>query len=144
MVPPDQNPALRQPTLEFLRQCEKRVHSPRISRVVIDEINEARAEKREAITKWIDQVRPEILSFSAEAELLALHFVEEGVVPERRLNDARHVACALIHEIELLVSWNYRHLANTKKAQQFNAVAMRQEIRGDLEIRTPLEVIQWK
>jgi hypothetical protein len=63
-------------------------------------------------------------------------------LPPRRLDDARHVACALVNELDLLVSWNYRHLANVRKAEAFNAVAVLAGLRGGLEIHTPLEVLE--
>jgi hypothetical protein len=65
-------------------------------------------------------------------------------LPRRRLDDARHVACALVNEVELLVSWNYRHIANLRKSKDFNAIAVLAGYRAGLEIHTPLEVLGWK
>jgi hypothetical protein len=144
MVPSSQNPALRQPTLDFLGQCERRVYLPCISDVVANEIRQAPPEVQDPILRKLGQVNPLLLPLPPEVDLLAQRFIDEGVVPPRRLDDARHVACAFVNEIDLLVSWNYRHLANVRKAEWFNAVAILAGLRGSLEIHTPFEVLKWE
>ena len=39
-------------------------------------------------------------------------YLENGVVPEAYLRDAAHVALATVHEVNYLVTWNCRHIAN--------------------------------
>ena len=93
-----------------------------------------------AIEQWIARINPVELKLSGEADQLAQRFITEGVVPPRRLDDARHVACALVNEMDVFISWNHRHLANTRKADAFNAVAVLAGFDARLEIHTPLEV----
>jgi hypothetical protein len=50
----------------------------------------------------------------------------------------------MVNELELLVSWNYRHIANARKAKDFNAIAVLEGFRAGHEIHTPLEVLGWK
>lgn len=89
----------------------------------------------------MSRVSPEVLPLIDTADLLARRFVAEGIVPPKRLDDARHVACAIMHGIDLLVSWNYRHIASQKKADGFNAVAVLCGHAGNLRIHTPFEVL---
>lgn len=144
MVPPGQNPALRQPTLEFLNQCERRIFLPCISDVVANEIRQAPPQVQEPIVQRISEVNPVLLPLPPEVDVLAQRFIDQGVLPARRLDDARHVACALVNDVGLLVSWNYRHLANVRKAEAFNAVAILAGIGSSLEIHTPFEVLEWE
>jgi hypothetical protein len=37
-----------------------------------------------------------------------------GVLPEKAVRDAAHIALATLHGIEYLLTWNYRHLANAQ------------------------------
>ncbi len=92
----------------------------------------------------ISEVNPVLLPLPPEVDDLAQRFIDEGVLPARRLDDARHVACALVNDVDLLVSWNYRHLANVRKAEGFNAVAILAGLRSGLEIHTPFEVLEWE
>jgi predicted nucleic acid-binding protein len=143
MLAPGQNPTLQQPTMEFLDQCAARAHAPYISDIVADEIRQATAEVQKVLVARLDAIDPQMLPITPETEALAARFINDGVLSPRRLDDARHVACALVHELDLLVSWNYRHIANVRKAETFNAIAVLSNLRGNLEIHTPLEVLEW-
>lgn len=141
MVAPGQNPALRRPTLDFLDKCERRVYVPHVSDVVFAEVRAAPPDIQEAVLGKLTRVNPVLLPMPPEVDALALRFIDEGVVPPRRLDDATQVACAIVNEIGLVVSWNYHHLANVRKAEAFNAVAVLAGFKGGLEIHTPLEVL---
>ncbi len=143
MVSPDQSRVLREPTLQFLDQCQRRIYLPHISEIVATEISQAPPATQEQVLHRISEVNPILLSVPAEAEILAERFVEQGILGRRRLDDGRHVACALVSEMDLLVSWNYRHIANVRKAERFNAIAILAGLRGGLAIHTPLEVLEW-
>jgi len=57
--------------------------------------------------------------------------------------DAQHIAIATISRVEVLVSWNFRHIVNLPRIRGYNAV----NLRGGyplLEIRTPQEVIRYE
>jgi hypothetical protein len=144
MVAPGQSAALRELTLEFLEQCAGRVRLPHVSAIVADEVGRAPAAVQQHVVPKLNEVNPLLLPITSAAESLAARFLQEGVLPPRRLDDARHVSCALASELDLLVSWNYRHIANVRKAEAFNALAVLAGLRGGLEIHTPLEVLEWK
>jgi len=55
--------------------------------------------------------------------------------------DAIHAAVATVYELEALISWNLRHLANFNKMAKINAVHLACGYTKKLELITPLEVI---
>ncbi|MCC7291089.1 MAG: PIN domain-containing protein [Phycisphaerales bacterium] len=60
---------------------------------------------------------------STSAIELARRYVEEEVFSPRDVNDALHVAVAVLTRQDVLVSWNFRHLVNRlrrAKVQQVN------------------------
>ncbi len=57
----------------------------------------------------------------------------------RRQADAAHIAFASSARVDVLVSWNFKHIVNLQKIHVFNAVNVRLGY-PVLEIRTPLEV----
>ena len=81
----------------------------------------------------------EYLSFSAEADDLAQAYLLEHVVTPSFSADALHIAHATVARVDVLVSWNFRHIVNLQRIHAFNAVNLK---RGYplLEIRSPLEV----
>jgi hypothetical protein len=143
MTAKGQNPALRAPSLEFLRRCASGDFIPYISNVVLDEIDEAPEAIQADVARHVSDVRPTLLALPKEANLLANRFIQESILPSRRRADGLHVACAIIHGIELVVSWNYRHIANQSKADAFRAVALLVGWPAKFEIHTPFEVLQW-
>ena len=80
------------------------------------------------------------LEAGEEAELLAEQYLAAGVVPRKYSDDARHVATCLLGGCLVLVSWNFRHLANVNREAGFNAVNLLQG-RPTLRIVSPLELI---
>jgi len=144
MAGPGQNPALHDATIEFLDRCARRVMLPCISAVVAEEVARAPVAVREGTLRRIAEMTPLVLPLVVEVDDLARQFLDRGVLPNRRFDDARHVACALVNEVDLLVSWNYRHIANVRKAEAFHAVAVLGGYSPILAIHTPLEVLEWE
>ena len=55
-------------------------------------------------------------------------------------DDARHVAIATVESVAVIVSWNFRHLANLRREAGFNAVNLLQGY-PQVRILSPLELI---
>jgi hypothetical protein len=83
----------------------------------------------------------EYISFDSEAGTLAQQYIAEGVLLDRQLVDAQHIAVATVKRVDVIVSWNFKHVVNLQKIRGFNAVNLREGY-PLVEIRTPREVIQ--
>lgn len=75
-----------------------------------------------------------------EAKDLAHHYIEEGVVSERYLVDAQHIAIATVMKADVLVSWNFKHIVNLTKIRLYNSVNLKYGY-PLLEIRNPREIL---
>jgi len=75
-----------------------------------------------------------------EAKELADAYLAHGVVGPGSLADALHVALATVSGVDVLVSWNFKHIVNFGRIRLFNAVNLEQGY-GLIEIRTPREVL---
>lgn len=109
-----------------------------LSELTARELAPAPATVREIIAS-IPPSNMENLAFSAEADDLAQAYLVERVVPPSFTADALHIAHATVARVDVLVSWNFRHIVNLQRIHAFNAVNLK---RGYplLEIRSPLEV----
>lgn len=87
----------------------------------------------------VPETNIETLSISTEAEELAAAYIADGVVGERMLADALHIALASVARVDVLVSWNFKHIVNLRRIHAYNAVNLKNGY-PLLEIRTPLEV----
>jgi hypothetical protein len=84
----------------------------------------------------------EFVTFGPEAEALAERYIEAGVVgPGMRL-DAQHIPTATVQRVDVLVSWNFKHIVNLSRIHGYNSVNLRQGY-PLLEIRSPREVLPY-
>lgn len=82
----------------------------------------------------------EWLTETEEVTTLADAFVAARVVPEGCEGDALHIAYATVHGVDVLVSWNFKHMVNLTRIRKYNALSLLHGYRA-LEIRTPLEIL---
>ena len=92
------------------------------SDIVLEEAE--RGDPREAQRRitLLDDLRT--LPLSPEAAAFAHKLIEAGAVPPQSLSDAQHIAIAVVHSIEYLVSWNYKHIVNETKRQHIKDVCL--------------------
>ncbi|MBN2444436.1 MAG: type II toxin-antitoxin system VapC family toxin [Spirochaetales bacterium] len=113
-----------------------------ISDVVIEEIEKTRDENhKESLLSIISEYKLLIFTINAEALELADKYVEKGIIPPKKVDDARHLAIATINECDVLVSWNFKHLANINKEKQVLAVNIQEGYNYPLRLTTPMEVM---
>ncbi len=49
---------------------------------------------------------------------LAENLHTDGVIPSKAIDDALHIACAGVHNVDFLLTWNCRHIANPHNRRQ--------------------------
>ena len=110
-----------------------------LSEVTSRELNKAPSSVREIIDR-IPLSCVERLAVSQKARNLASAYIAEGVIEPGKRADALHIGYASVACVDVLVSWNYRHIVNLGRIRGYHAINQR---RGypQIEIRTPLEVL---
>jgi hypothetical protein len=73
---------------------------------------------------------------------LSLKYMAEKIISEHYYDDALHIAVATVSQVDILVSWNFKHIVNFNKIRLFNSVNLREGY-SMLDIRTPQEVIEY-
>lgn len=99
------------------------------------------------------RVREHLLNFPAdkfqrielteEAIKLADTYIEEKVVGKTSLEDCRHIAMATIHKVDVLASWNFKHIVNLDRIKGYNSVNLRLGYTM-IEIRSPKDLINYE
>jgi predicted nucleic acid-binding protein len=74
---------------------------------------------------------------------LAQKYMDESIVSKNYYNDALHIAVATVIGVDVLVSWNFKHIVNLGRIRLFNSINLREGYRI-LEIRTPQEVVGYE
>lgn len=83
----------------------------------------------------------QILAETDEVIRVARAYIEEGIIPFRNSEDARHVAMATCNEMDILLSWNFKHLANIHKQIAVKIVNERLGYFYPLLLTNPMEVL---
>ena len=97
-------------------------------------------------------VREHLLKYSADkfqrveltkdAIILADTYIEEKVVGSTSLEDCRHIALATIYKVDVLASWNFKHIVNLQRIKGYNSVNVRLGY-SILEIRSPKDLVNY-
>ncbi|MDR1269040.1 MAG: hypothetical protein LBK82_05915 [Planctomycetaceae bacterium] len=111
-----------------------------ISEVVENEINETKANKREAIFYFLSTLNVMTIPYDDRSNNLAWKYVIEGVLTDNHIDDLMHVAYATVYECDAIVSWNRKHIAKQSKIQKLNLCNLKYNYRS-ITICTPQEFI---
>lgn len=63
------------------------------------------------------------------------------VIPKKKIEDALHIAISTVYEMDIFLSWNYRHLANFDKERKILSINLLQGYIKPFKMITPMEVI---
>jgi predicted nucleic acid-binding protein len=144
----DDAPEKKQITVEFFDQfILPRIYDAFISSFVVGEIEQTSdPEKRAKLLQVLENYPLEILELSARLSIedLAKEYLRAGIIPVKKQIDAYHVATSVITQMDFLVSWNYKHLANVNKEKRIRVVNLENNYLHDLRIVTPLELMNYE
>ncbi len=84
----------------------------------------------------------ERVELTEETIKLADRYVSEKVVGKTSLEDCRHIALATISKVDVLASWNFRHIVNLERIKGYNSVNLRSGYQM-IEIRSPKDLINY-
>jgi predicted nucleic acid-binding protein len=82
------------------------------------------------------------IELSEEAIKLADAYITEKVVGQTSLEDCRHIALATINRVDVLASWNFKHIVNLDRIKGYNSVNLKLGY-PMIEIRSPKDLINY-
>lgn len=100
-------------------------------------------EKIRATTELLPENSTEYVKSDIEAAQLAKKYIQEGVVGPTSYADCLHIALATIHNANLLVSWNFKHIVNVVKIVGYNSVNIAEGYK-QIDIRSPRELMTYE
>jgi len=110
-----------------------------LSSLTVQELAAAPVEVQRRLAS-VPEAHIETLQLDAGARDLAEAYIAAGVLTARMRADAQHIAIATIGRIDVLVSWNFKHIVNLQRIHGYNSVNLRMGY-PMIEIRTPREVL---
>ena len=117
-----------------------------ISSVVIDEINKTEnTDRRNALLETFEKY-PNIETLFTEDETteeiasLAEIYLKNNIIPQNKAADAFHIAYSTVFQMDILLSWNFKHLANINKEQMVIILNRTLGYNYPFRMANPLEV----
>lgn len=113
-------------------------HNIILSEITLREIEGA----PQKIQKLLNDIPKRIVSTVAineEIVDLSKKYISKKVISEKFKADALHIATATIQRVDLIVSWNFKHMVNVRRIREYNSVNL-SESYPIIDIRTPKEV----
>jgi hypothetical protein len=114
---------------------------PVLSEVVAVEIHLAPEPVRVQYAELLN-LGAEFLMVSDEALDWAAVYEARGILAARFRNDMLHIALATVADVDIVVSWNFRHVVRFEKIRLFNAVNLALGYKP-IQIYSPREVTSY-
>jgi predicted nucleic acid-binding protein len=117
-----------------------------ISNIVIDEINKTEDEKYRDKLLGTFEKYTNIRTLIAEDEIindigfLGESYIKNGIIPKKKTADSLHVAYSTVFQMDVLLSWNFKHLANINKERRIIILNKTLGYNYPFRMANPLEV----
>jgi predicted nucleic acid-binding protein len=136
----DDAPEKQEITRKFFDNLASSPYLIYASETVFLEFEAATEDKQQELLEVISRHDPTILNLTPEVTKLADKYIEHGALPRKARNDALHVAYSSVHELDLVVSWNLRHIANIHRQERVQGVNLLNGYTKPILLITPMEV----
>ena len=113
-----------------------------LSDITFDELELAGKEIKNVINRIPEKYR-EYLIQDEEVIELAEKYITDGAVTMKFFEDALHIAIATINKVDVLVSWNFKHIVNINRIRLYNSVNLKSGY-SMIDIRSPREILTEK
>ena len=117
-----------------------------ISNIVIDEINKTENSiQREKLFSTFERYKNIKILIAKDENINHIAFLGEkyinaGIIPQKKVADSLHVAYSTVFKMDILLSWNFQHLANVNKEQKITTLNKTLGYNYPLRMANPLEV----
>ena len=131
-----------EPTMALFERLKRKEVIFVISDLLRKELITAPNEVRSLLENY-EQENFESVNLTEEAKELANGYIAEKVIGKTSLEDCQHIAMATINKVDILASWNFKHIVNIIRIRGYNSVNLKMGY-ATLEIRNPRELIEYE
>jgi predicted nucleic acid-binding protein len=110
-------------SIGLIRDIENGLFQATTSEIVAFEIDAGAPEiVQQKFSSFLNGCSPEVLSMSEEVLTLSDAYLAHGILTQKFRNDMMHIALATVHGVDIVASWNFKHIVRYEKIVKFNAV----------------------
>jgi predicted nucleic acid-binding protein len=123
-------------TLALWKQFEQGTYDIYLSQVTLDELGECPEPKRSVMFDYLGKISYTKLEVTEEVVTVARRIVDMGILSPKSMDDCRHIATAVVHECDCIISWNFKHIVNIKTIRGVRAITELEGYKG-IDIMNP-------
>jgi hypothetical protein len=97
----------------------------------------------EEVRNLLNDIQYQLIEVSQECRDLAEEYIKEDVVGATSKDDCIHIATATISKIDMLVSWNFKHIVNIQRIKGYNLINFKNG-HGQLLICSPKDAVLYE
>ena len=114
-----------------------------LSEVTLNEIHANKnTEKVNTLVQFLAEIQFDIIEINEEVQrIAALVKSTELLISDKHQNDRLHIGCAIVHSCDVLVSYNFKHLANVRIVKGVRGIASLSGY-GNIDIMPPTMLIE--
>jgi hypothetical protein len=131
----------KESTVALFERLEKNEIIFVISDLLDLELIDAPEQVRNLLQKY-SKDKFERVQLTEEAIKLGERYILEKVVGKSSVEDCRHIALATINRVDVLASWNFKHIVNLDRIKGYNSVNLRMGFQM-IEIRSLKDLIRY-
>lgn len=64
----------------------------------------------------------ERVKLTQEAITLREQYFEHQAISSKHINDANHIAISSVNKVDILISWNFKHIVNAYRIKKYNII----------------------
>ena len=129
----------REPSCRLIEKCARGEMTLVVSSVTLEELEAAPRAVRNVL-RSIPLENLERVEVTEEVQNLADRYIESSALAEPMRTDAEHIAAATVAGVDVLASWNFRHMVNLWRIRMYNAVNRRMGY-PPVDMRSPKELV---
>ncbi len=133
----------KEDTHKLFKEISQGKYKAYTSMSAIREINNAPEDKKIVLLELIKKYNIEVLEDEPEAEKIADIYVKESVIPEKYVIDGLHIALATVYDMDIILSWNFKHIVKRKTILMTSVINKREGYKA-IDIYSPTEVIEYE
>jgi predicted nucleic acid-binding protein len=113
------------------------------SSYAVAELQASPEPKRHDMLNLLTQYKITVLDGTDEAVQLAGIYIKNGIIPENKPLDALHIAIASIHDLDFILSFNFKHINKIKTKRMVEVINLNEGYKN-IVICQPMEVIDYE
>lgn len=128
-------------TLKLWKRFQAKDFELFLSQVTLNEVEQCPEPKRSVLYDFLSKVEYTTLTINEEILELAQKIIDIGILRKKSFDDCQHIAAAVVHNCDCIISWNFKHIVNIKTIRGVRAITNLEGYK-DIDIINPSVLLE--